>query len=75
MKATPKAIVKAKPKATATPTPTVSDSPVETETAVTVTGGELPKTASPFANFLFAGGSLMLIGIVGLATRSLLINK
>jgi len=63
----------AKPVATATPK--VSSTPVETGTAVTVTGGELPKTASPFANFLFAGGSLMLIGVVGLATRTLLMQK
>jgi len=76
-KATPVATATAKPvtKSTATPSPRVPSSSVETGTAVTVTGGELPETASPFSNFLFAGGSLMLIGIVGLATRSLLINK
>jgi len=50
------------------PSPTPTDTPSPTTTG-TVTGGELPKTGSPWYNVLFAGVALALIGAVGLKTR------
>ena len=50
-----------------TPTPDVSAPVTET-----VTGGQLPNTASPWGNWLLAGSFLMLVGVVGLISRKVL---
>jgi len=61
------------PTVTATPTPTPTVTPVVVVTpAPTVTGGKLPKTASPWYNLLALAGGLVVLGAIGLRTRKVL---
>jgi LPXTG-motif cell wall-anchored protein len=59
-----------------TPTPPVVTPPVVTPPATpdptptgTVTGGELPKTGTPWNNLLALGAGLILVGAVGFTSR------
>ena len=52
--------------ATATPTPTATG---------TVSGGTLPKTSTPWGNWLIGGGLLIFIGAIGYETRKHLLSK
>ena len=55
------------PATVVTPTPDVPAPVTET-----VSGGQLPNTASPWGNWLLAGSFLMLVGVVGLISRKVL---
>ena len=59
------------PVVTPSPIPSTPTTPT-TPTPPTVTGGELPKTASPWYNMLLAGFTLVLLGGFGLRTRKVL---
>ena len=75
--ATPTPEVTATETVTPTPIPAATESPVivpvseESVTPVTTTGGKLPVTSSPWANLLLLGSGMLLIGVVGLASRKL----
>src|SRR5450830_277572 len=52
---------------TTTAPATTTTAPATTETT-TVTGGQIPKTSTPWYNVLLVGAALMLIGAVGWIT-------
>ena len=56
---------------TPTPTPTATATPTPTP-VVTVKGGKLPKTSSPWYNLLALGAGLILLGTAGFASRKVL---
>lgn len=51
---------------TVTPTTGV---PIDSTPEQTITGGELPRTATPWYNLLLAGALLLLVGVFGLRTK------
>jgi len=55
-------------------TTTTEPTPIESP-AGTVTGGKLPKTSTPWGNYLIIGGALILIGGIGYETRKHLVTK
>ncbi|HEX7405595.1 MAG TPA: LPXTG cell wall anchor domain-containing protein, partial [Candidatus Nanopelagicaceae bacterium] len=57
---------------TPTPTPTATPTPTPSPSRTTVTGGKLPKTASPWFNLLALGAGLILLGGVGFTSRKVL---
>lgn len=52
-----------------TPGPVATPAPATPPTPVTVTGGKLPKTGSPWFNLLALAGGLILLGGVGFGTK------
>jgi len=56
----------------ATPGPSASPIPATPPTPVTETGGQLPKTGSPWYNLLALAGGLILLGGVGFGTKKAL---
>ena len=57
-----------------TPDTTPGTTTDETLPTPTTNGGKLPNTATPFGNSLLLGGSLMLIGGIGFASRKILVK-
>lgn len=51
------------------PTPSATPAPATPPTPTTETGGQLPKTGSPWYNLLALAGGLILLGGVGFATK------
>jgi type VI secretion system secreted protein VgrG len=58
------------PVATTTPTPTPTPVATPTPEPSTETGGKLPNTSLPWGNLLLGGSLMILVGIIGLTTRT-----
>ena len=54
------------------PTPSASPAPATPPTPVTVTGGKLPKTGSPWYNLLAIAAGLIVLGGIGFKTKRVL---